>query len=169
MLGKKNYSILAVLSADCLSLAVCWPCFQTRWTHRLKTALFMVDASAPSSMKEETGLATFISHVRQSLCTADDRSTKMTSWFLTSCLLCSLSPQIILRKSLGSCWMGFSRQQVPGVWFWLRRMSSTSACPRQWCSDTTGSSRSHRASSQALQAAKGCFLFVCFISYNDMD
>lgn len=54
----------AVFPAGCLSLVACWPCFQRKWTPRLKTTPFTEDASAPSDTKEETGPPMFICRVR---------------------------------------------------------------------------------------------------------
>lgn len=56
--------------ADCLFLVACWPCFRRKWTLRWTTALFMVDASAPSNTREATGPPMFICHVRPTLCSS---------------------------------------------------------------------------------------------------
>lgn len=59
-----NEMIFPVCPVGCLSLVVCWTCFEMRWTQRLRTALFTVDVSALLSTREETGPHMFTGHVR---------------------------------------------------------------------------------------------------------
>ena len=84
---KTYWMTLAVFPAGCLSLVACWPCFQMKWTHRLTTALFMVDVSALSNMREETGPPMFICHVCTQRCwrLIINQHCKLIThiWFLT--------------------------------------------------------------------------------------
>ena len=141
------------VSLGFLSLAACWPCFQMKRTQRLKTALFMVDASAPSNMREATGPVTFIYHVRPTHHTAAGNYFILID--LTDLLSLSSAHQTILRRSSWSCWRICSRLPVPMERFWPCRRSSTSACLRRWCSDTTGSNPSPRAWRQVWCTARG--------------
>lgn len=71
----------AVSLAGCLFLIASWTCFQMSWYLRLKTALFMVDASVLLNTREETGLPMFIWLVRS--------LHKTQCWF--NCVLCYFS------------------------------------------------------------------------------
>lgn len=120
-----EHSNIGLFPAGCLFLVACWPCFQRKWTHRLKTALFMVDASAPSNTREATGPPMFICHVRPTH-SQQNSHPPCTCYPSTICdhlfnpvphqistvhasLSHSSPPQTTLRRSSESCWRSCSQ------------------------------------------------------------